>query len=215
LPAGKAFPSHVQTQGQQVGVPTKPKVLRSEIVGTQHSAGQKELEAYWEAEPGINEVHRLAVDYAEVHPDKIKIWRSLARRRAFLPSLSVGVDRGDTDLLHWDTGPSPDELRKGRDFVDWDVALSWDLGDLIWSDDQTSIDTRSKLMVELREDILDQVTRLYFERRRMQAELASAFLDPQARLDKQMRVDELTALIDAFTGGEFSRLIRARPPEAE
>lgn len=197
LPFGKALPSYPppQTRGHQdTGAP--------DING-------RGFDAYWGIEPTINDVHRLAVDYAEVHPDKIKSWRSLARTRAFFPSLSVGIDRADSEFFHWDTGANPDALVKGRDLLDWDVALSWDLGDLIWSDDQTSIDTRSKLMVELREDVLDQVTRLYFERRRIQMELALASaLEPQMRLDKQMRVEELTALIDAFTGGEFSRLMQ-------
>ncbi len=174
-----------------------------------HVKGFEEMDKNFYDEPTIGEVHLWAIDYAEVHPDKIKTWRSLARTRAFLPSLSVGIDRADSEFFHWDTGANPDALVKGRDLLDWDVALSWDLGDLIWSDDQTGIDTRSKLMVELREDVLDQVTRLYFERRRIQIELALASaLEPQARLDKQMRVEELTALIDAFTGGEFSRLMQ-------
>ncbi len=92
--------------------------------------------------------------------------------------------------------------------MDWSASVSWDLGELIWNDDQTSIDSRSKLMVELREDVLDQVTRLYFERRRLQAEVAAlATAEPQILFDKEMRIEELTALIDGFTGGGFSRLI--------
>ena len=63
-------------------------------------------------------------------------------------------------------------------------------------------------MVELREDILDQVTRLYFERRRIQMELiTNEFLNPPLMIDKEMRIAELTALIDALTGGEFSKRI--------
>ena len=157
-------------------------------------------------EPTIQQVHQWAIDYAEVSPDKIKNWRSLAGKRALLPDLSVGLDRAEGELYHWDTGPSPDNLLKGRDLLNWDVALSWDLGDLIWSTDQTTIDSRSKLMVELREDVLDQVTRLYFERRRLQVELAAIDSpEPPVQFDKQLRIDELTALLDAFTGGEFSR----------
>ena len=88
----------------------------------------------------------------------------------------------------------------------FDVSLSWDFSDLVWSTDQTTIDSRAKLMVELREDILDQITRLYFERRRLQIELAShSYDDPLMEVDKQLRIEELTALIDAFTGSEFSK----------
>jgi len=151
----------------------------------------------------------MAIEYADVNPKKIQNWRALAKQKALLPNLSVGVDRSATELLHWDTGSSPDKLTKGREYIDWDISVSWNLGDLIWSSDQTSIDSRSKLMVELRDDILDQITRLYFERRRLQTELFLADnLDIQAELEKQMRIEELTALIDAMTGGEFSRSIK-------
>ena len=164
-------------------------------------------------EPSIQEVQRLAIDYAEVHPEKIKQWRSGAQYRALLPTLSAGLDRDATELFHWDSGGTPDKLLEGRDLIDWDISVSWDLADLIWNPDQTSIDSRSKLMVELREDIMDQVTRLYFERRRVQvekavAEASGAPSDPQLHFDRQMRVDELTALIDALTGGKFSQKIK-------
>ncbi|MBI5415328.1 MAG: four helix bundle protein [Candidatus Omnitrophica bacterium] len=158
-----------------------------------------------DTDPTIQQVHRWAIAYAEVDPQKIKSWRSLARSRAFLPQLSVGLDRGDGEVFHWDTGTNPDTLLKGRDLLSWDVSLSWNLGDVVWSTDQTTIDSRSKLMVELREDVLDQVTRLYFERRRLQVELAADALEPPAQFDKELRVEELTALLDAFTGGKFSR----------
>ena len=158
-------------------------------------------------EPSIKAVHRWAIDYAEVHPNKIKGWRMAAAHKAFLPTLAFDLDRDVGDVFHWDSGPNPDDQRKGRDILAWDVSLSWDLGDLIWNDDQTSIDSRSKLMVELRESVLDQVTRLYYERRRLQTELAAAIVEPQLKVDKEMRVEELTALIDGFTGGKFSEEI--------
>jgi len=169
-------------------------------------------------EPTIRDVQKIAVDYAEVNPSKISQWRSEARRRAWLPSLSVGLD-GDRNITLgdsvWGSYSSGGQLFIGPDdktFYNnfgWDVSLSWDLADLVWSSDQTSIDSRSKLMVELREDILDEITRLYFERRRLQIELAAqACPDTQTLFDKNMRIDELTALIDALTGGEFSRRIQ-------
>jgi hypothetical protein len=165
-------------------------------------------EDYSRNEPTIRQVHQWAIDYAEVNPGKIKNWRALAGKRALLPDLSVGLDRAESEFYHWDTGTSPDTLSKGKDLLNWDVSLSWDLGDLIWSTDQTTIDSRSKLMVELREDVLDQVTRLYFERRRLQAELAAVDPpEPPVQFDKQLRVEELTALLDAFTGGRFSQKI--------
>lgn len=154
-------------------------------------------------EPGVREVQEMAVEYAEVHPSKISRWRKQARRRAIMPDVSLGLDRDASELLHWDTGPNPDQLSRGKELVNWDMSLSWDLGDLIWNPDQTSIDSRSKLMVELRDEIINQVTRIYFERRHLQLELARQE-DPVARVEMDLRIQELTALLDGLTGGRFS-----------
>ena len=177
----------------------------------------KNGEGYSSNEPPIAQVHKMAVDYAEVSPDKIKGWRRAASHKAWLPTLNIGLDQDKNKTIDdsvFGTSSSGGSAFIGpndKSFDDnfgWDVSLSWDLGDLVWNADQTSIDSRSKLMVELREDILDQVTRIYFERRRIQKELAVLpNLSEQEKLDKQMRMEELTALVDGFTGGEFSRRI--------
>ncbi len=167
------------------------------------------IQGTFEHEPTIAEVQAMAIAYADVHPRKIDSWRRRANHKAILPNLSVGLDRSASEVYHWDTGSNPDSLLKGKDFLGWDVSVSWNLGELIWNNDQTSIDSRSKLLVELREDILDQVTRLYFERRRLQVELSKNSLENEVgRFDQEMRLAELTALIDGLTGGEFGKEIR-------
>jgi len=93
----------------------------------------------------------------------------------------------------------------------WDLNLSWDLADLIWNNAQTTIDIRSKLMVQLRDDIVDEVTRAYFERRRLQIELVT---DPPNAMPKllktRLRIQELTATLDGLTGSQFSEAIEHR-----
>ncbi|MBU1147206.1 MAG: hypothetical protein KKD11_02540, partial [Candidatus Omnitrophica bacterium] len=167
-------------------------------------------------EPTIREVQEDAIKYAEVHPDKIKQWRSAASKKALLPDVSVGVDRYVTDYWHWDAGQNPDVLQKGDDVLSWDVTASWDLGDLIWSTDQTSIDTRSRLMVQLRDDILDEITRTYFERRRLQIELQlSPPSDLKNKMESALRIEELTADLDAMTGGYFSKVLKETTEDTE
>lgn len=217
LPLEKALPLFNSFDGAQT-----PRA-RTDTGAADEERRLESLDKYFDGEPAIGEVQRLAVDYAEVHPQKIAQWRVLARRRAWLPELDVSVDGGtdwsSSDSIYGTTTGGgahyvgPDDKTRGEDFG-WDVTLSWNLANLIWSTEQTTIDSRSKLMVELREDVLDQVTRIYFERRRNQIELLTAgVLDPALRMDKELRVAELTALIDAFTGGEFSRRIQKRPGE--
>jgi len=171
------------------------------------------ISEYCLGEPKIEEVQREAIKYAEVEPEKIINWRKQAAKKAILPKVSMGLARDNTGLWHWESGSSTKEyddiLRRGRDSLDWDVTLSWDLGELIWNSDQTSIDTRSRLMVQLRDDLLDEVNKLYFERIRVKAELDSLQIeDRKKRFEKELRVKELTASLDALTGGYFSSQIR-------
>jgi hypothetical protein len=52
--------------------------------------------------------------------------------------------------------------------------------------------------------VLDEITQLYYERRRVLAELSGAG-DSAAALRLRLRADELAAGIDAWTGGWFGR----------
>lgn len=176
-----------------------------------NTAALDDLELKFRDEPDIKTVQRWAIHYADVHPNKILSWKKAASRRAILPTFSAGIDRSATNLFHWDTGGSPDTLQKGRDFLEWDLTFSWKLDELIWNPDQTSIDSRAKLVAELREDILTQVTRIYFERRHLQQEmLLIPAEDPFLKLEKELRLQELTALLDGYTGGKFSQAVDER-----
>ncbi|MCX5710213.1 MAG: hypothetical protein NT088_05795 [Candidatus Omnitrophica bacterium] len=168
---------------------------------------------YLSGEPKIGEVQKAAIKYAEVEPEKIINWRKQAAKKALLPQFDVSAGRNTTDLWHWETGSSTknedDNLRRGHDSLDWDVSLSWDLGELVWNNDQTSIDTRSRLMVQLRDDILDEVNKTYFERIRVKDEINNlAIEDRKKRFEKELRLQELTASLDSLTGGFFSQSLQ-------
>jgi hypothetical protein len=176
---------------------------------------QRMTEVQTVSEPTIEEVQRVAIRYAEVEPEKIAKWRKQAAKKAWLPQVSFGLDRNSTDLWHWEGGSTTktedDILRKGRASVDWEVRLTWDLSELIWSTAQTSIDVRSRLMVQLRDDIIDEVTRIYFERLRVKAELEEgAFTTEAKRRERELRLQELTALLNGMTGGYFSESCKGK-----
>ncbi len=183
-------------------------------------AGQILSSAYSKDEPDIRAVQQKAIEYAEVEPEKIERWRSQAAKKAILPRLSVSLDHDDNHTISdsvwgtYGTATTPGKYYIGPDDETkynnsgWSVSLSWELGDLIWSEAQTSIDTRSRLMVQLRGDILDEVTKLYFERLRVKLELDNISIEERKkRLEKELRLEELTASLDYFTGGYFSQAI--------
>ena len=157
-------------------------------------------------EPPVNEILKAAIRYAEVSPEKINGWRKAAAKKAWLPDLRLEYDE-DKDWQSSDYFYSiatekykDDDITEGKDWG-WSISLTWELGDLIWNDAQTSIDTRSRLMVQLRGDVLNEVTRLYFERRRLQIEMLSLPAERlKERMEKELRLQELTADIDALTG---------------
>lgn len=163
----------------------------------------------------IQDVQKAAIDYAEVNPEKIQQWRKQASKKAIFPKVSASVNRDTSELWHWESGSSTktfdDVLVPGNDAIGWDITLSWDLGEIIWNNDQTTIDARSRLLVELRNDIIDEVTKMYFERLRLKNELDNLNIEEiKKRFDKELRLAEITASIDAYTGGYFSREIKRK-----
>ncbi len=155
-------------------------------------------------EPSAREIHKRVIQYADVANGKIKRWQALSRIAGALPTFSFGknLDRGTSISTYsgkYITGP--EDVSKG-----WDADVSWDFGDMLYSSDQTSIDSREKMMVELRNDLLSEATRIYYERRRLQ--IALVFTPPvseQEHLENLLRMDELTALLDGMTDGFFSK----------
>ncbi len=172
-------------------------------------------------EPLVGEIQKQAIRYGGLGNGKIKRWHWGSRLRAFVPRVSFGKDFSVGNNVDIDRGGTntPDEFILGPEDRDegWDLDVSWELGDLVWSSAQTSIDSRAKLLVELRESILSQVTRIYFERRRLQMEIALSEPKPtlQEHWDELLRLDELTAQLDALTGGylsgELERVYRSDP----
>jgi photosystem II stability/assembly factor-like uncharacterized protein len=153
-------------------------------------------------EPTIQEVQQMVIRYCDVSKDKIDAWHRQARAKAFLPDFSFGYGNNVYGSYSGVFAVGPN---------DWQVNVSWDLGDLVYSSDQTSIDARSRLMVQLRNDVLAEATQLYYERRRIQVELSDGHLSPEDLSRKEIRLDEVSALLDRLTGGAFSKGLKSSP----
>ena len=68
----------------------------------------------------------------------------------------------------------------------------------------------SSLWVQLRNDILDDLRRAYYERKRLQFEImANPPKDMKSRFEKEVRIQELTQNIDDLTGSYLSQHIKA------
>ena len=153
-------------------------------------------------EPTIAELQEAALRYAEVvHPNRIKALRKNAKLKALLPDVSIDYDK----TINYDSGA--DRYYVGP--YDWGFTLSWDVGDLVFSEQVRLLDSNARLMVQLRDDIINEITRLYYARRQLQTELIlSPPKNTEQKLAKTLRLEELTANIDGLTGGYFSRHLK-------
>ena len=201
------FGDRPAVQGVPMEAPVSP--VSVPIAGTPERFAKTWLEE--DQAPDIREVQSRAIQYAEVLPEKIQHWRRQAARKAWVPKLSLSFDRDRNQTIASSTaagktsfavGPEDQSLKLG-------LGLTWDLAELIWNSDQIAIDTRSRYAAQLRQQILEDVTELYFERKRLLLEFqAHSTADPVLEQERFLRIEEISARLDALTGGYFRRACR-------
>jgi hypothetical protein len=174
-------------------------------------------------DPSIAALQRAVLAYIDLGPAQIRGLRRGVAKRGWLPIMTVraggGVDRDhdidfDEAFVSGDTRYLVDRSRSsGHDF-DALLTLSWDLGDIAYHPEAIDVSKEAREVLKLRDDVLDEVNQLYFERRALLAQLAmgGAALAPPEALRLRLRAAELAAGLDAWTGGWFRRAASAAQP---
>lgn len=171
--------------------------------------------------PPIGVLQRAALLRQGLEPERIADLRRRVSRRGLWPQLRVtlgykdqrgrGIDDNQTftyDALH----SLHDVSRDRAHDLDAELSLTWDLGDAVYNPDEVDVSREARSVIALRDDVLDEVTQLYFERQRVMARLRSAAPDDPERGALALRAAELAAGLDAWTGGAFTRA-RRDPPD--
>lgn len=175
--------------------------------------------ASFDGEPDVGVVHHWTSEYARVRPESVDKWLRASRAFAALPQFRVEYrlkDDWQNDFRYYDDNGQPpvtDFPESTPVKTDSDVGqdrtlllrATWDLDKLVMSSEQIRVINEAQDVVKLREKVLGEVTRLYFERRRLQVDM---LLNPKSDLlgqvKDELRLRELTANVDALTGGRFS-----------
>lgn len=166
--------------------------------------------AKFDHEPAIREVQVAAIKYYNVSPQKIASLRSRTRSKALIPGLAVGFtnslssfNRSVDDIIFRNVGIAKLE-NQNADFVGFSASASWNLERLVFNAEE--LDVMS--LIGIQDGLQREVTALYYVRRRLQIEM---LLNPPkslaSRLSGRLRLEELTGLLDAYTGGYFSNQI--------
>jgi hypothetical protein len=170
-----------------------------------------EVLAKFDHEPKIREVQVAAIKYYNVSPSKIASLRTRTRTKALIPGISVGFtnslssfNRAVDDIIFRNVGIAKLE-EQNADFMGFSASARWSLDRLVFNAEE--LDVMS--LIGIQDGLQREVTALYYVRRRLQIEL---LLNPPktlaSRLSGRLRLEELTGLLDAYTGGYFSRKIK-------
>ena len=185
---------------QETVVLQEGKVVSGDIV--------KKVLQRFNSEPTVREVQQQAIAYMRVHPQEVDSWRLRARTNALAPRLTTQVqgdlndDRRTVEQPGDPTIVSQTNDQSGRLVI----GAAWDLDRLVFEPQEMAVARESVRIANLRDRVLDEVTRRYFERRRLQIDLElSPPKDLADRVKKELRLQELTADMDAVTGGWFSQ----------
>jgi hypothetical protein len=171
------------------------------------------LRALFAADPPIEALREAAVALALAEPDRARSTVIRARLAGWLPEVRARGERrfGRSESL--DLGGSAPAAPVGIDSDDvltYELRLTWDLSRLVFNPDEIAAQFQALRTADARREIEALVIRLYFERRRLKAELAAADADDQsAGMKLELRIAEVEAELDALTGGAFSRLRRS------
>ncbi|MBK8170841.1 MAG: hypothetical protein IPK60_10935 [Sandaracinaceae bacterium] len=158
---------------------------------------------YYGREPTIDVVVAAAARQASVDPARARTLASRARMSGWIPTARLGMRRGIGQDLYAYQGAEIDRTNYSTaNQLAFEALLYFRLDRLMFAREEGNLLREERALVAQRNELLRGVVHIYFERRRMQLERDMAGSED---LEHAMRIAEATALLDAFTGGVFSR----------
>lgn len=179
-----------------------------------------------EIEPSVIEVQKQALRFSSLPTSSdFKRYRTQARVRNLLPNISFDINStgANTNFYGFENGLLADKTLNnkfntsktqhfqtdGRSFKQ--LSVLWKTNEFLYDDEIREILNQARLTANIKENILDEITRIYYQRRKLQLDL---LLEPpiqiSEKLTKQLSLDELTGQLDSRTGGWFSRELKNR-----
>ena len=163
-------------------------------------------------EPSVQSAQKAALRFFKIDPDTVSGMRSGSQWKWVLPEIDVRyrTNDGTVDVSRIDQQiqNDPFSFDDARSNVnEWVFQGSWALPRLIFNPETLDV---SSLAV-LQEKILKEVTRLYYTRRRLQVSMIlNPPKDTASRISKELRVEQMTATLDAMTNNLFAKWAKRR-----
>lgn len=177
-------------------------------------------------EPNVVEVQKHALEFASLPTNNdYKKYRLQARLRNIIPKIGFDLNSTDTALGYYqsergitsdislnnkfDSNKLTRLQNDGKLFKQ--VSISWNTNELLYDNEIKEILNLVRLTTNIKENLLDDVTRIYYQRRKLQLDNLLAFTNnTKNKLLKELEIAELTGQLDSRTGGWFSREVQKR-----
>jgi hypothetical protein len=189
---------------------------------TRTFASAEDVLSEFAKEPSVQDVQHWADDYARTSPELVDRWMRESRLFGALPQVKIEyrddydnnfkykyyADDGLIDQPGEPVGTVLNEATEGSgNYIKGTVE--WQLADLVMSTERIRVLNEVQDVVKLRDKVMSEATTVFFERRRLQVDmLLNPKVDLRGQVIDQLRLMELTANIDALTGGMFSANVK-------
>jgi len=163
-------------------------------------------------DPPIADVRRAVLTHLDLSGERTaRMWDGV-NKRAWLPVVtldgSYATDQirnrtRDEAFISNDFRILHDRDRDSRRDRDVSLQLVWDLRELVYHDEQIDVSNEMRRTIQLRDDVMDEVNQLYFDRRRLLVAADPDRVSAPDAISDRLRAEELAAGLDAWTGGWF------------
>ncbi len=182
---------------------SRPLVITVLVVlaATAQAQPQREL--------SVVDLQQAAIRLAEAQPERVHSWQKRIRRAAWAPQLRVSGGRGTggNQIIHGLNGL--DELASTQsNSWRYEATLTWTLERLVFDPNELRVSREAQRVALHREALTTQVAQLYFARRRLVNQLATAAVEDE--IDAELAIDEITAILSGLTGLELPSSQRSR-----
>ncbi len=158
-------------------------------------------------EPVVRDIVRAALKHFRATPEDLDKLRSAARARGFLPLLAAGYKydtlRTNRDLAQSGTTVVTNYFdQTGSNINSFTLGAVWDFRELMMN----PVEIQTYGIIGVQRDIMLECARVFYLRRQIVLKLLlRPSEDPVQNLANEVRVQELTAILDVMTDGWFSR----------
>ena len=181
----------------------------------------KDILQHYKSEPTVEATMQAALEYAGISPERMESLYTRAQASRALPkkvSYEFTTRLRDTDRpqtkITYDSASKPTstvvtQYVEDQDYDQHKVRAEWELSGLVYNTDTLNVYKQMGSVSKERDRILRDVTKIYFARRKQQIAMEmDESADVMTRLQQELQLQELTAQLDALTGGWFSKQLK-------